>query len=395
MVAVLLPAAVMATDWSMPEQHLARKIAAVSGTSSAFVTFQNRSSLGRRDSEIVQNGIRSALEAVGVHFSTADRATATITIFLSENRDSYVWISQVQRSGTDTNVVMVSFPRSKGSNTAQDVLPLTLLKVPIWSQPDQILDVAVLEEAATPTRIAVLSRENLSLHRLQSGKWQLEDAMQIAHNNLWPRDLRGRLVVAKDHSLEAYLPGVVCRSSANPGQNLNCAQSSEPWPIGGASDSGSPATARYADSRNYFTGEFNPPIGKFTSVGKFYSAASLPRDNSVPWLFAETDGRVHLVDGTSDQILPASWGSEMAAVRTACGAGWQILATSAEERVGSSVRAYEFPERDPIGVSAPAELSGTITALWTEARGDTAVVVTESSSTGNYEAFRLAVSCNR
>lgn len=396
LVAILSPAVAMATDWSAPEQHLARKILAVSGPVPVFVTFQNRSSLGRRDSEIVQNGIRSVLETMGVRLSGSDRATATVVISLSENWNSYVWVAQIRRSGNDESVVMVSFPRPKGANTVQDSPPLTLLKIPIWSQAAPILDLAVLEESAAPTRVAVLTPDNLSLYRLQSGKWLEEDALQIAHNKPWPRDIRGRLVAAKDHSLEAYLPGVVCRGTANPPPTLNCAQSAEAWPIGGPNDAGGMATERasFADSRNYFSGELNPPVGKFAVIGRFYSMANLSRDNSVFWLFAETDGQVHLVDGLSDQIVSAAWGSEMAAIKTACGAGRQIVATGGKA-AGDAVRAYELPERDPVGVSAPVEFSGTITALWTEARGDTAILVTENSSTGNYEAFRLAVSCNR
>src|SRR5689334_3163935 len=58
-------AAASATDWSVPEQQLARKIVAVTGTGTVSLSFENRCSLGRRDSDIIQNGLRSALEGVG------------------------------------------------------------------------------------------------------------------------------------------------------------------------------------------------------------------------------------------------------------------------------------------------------------------------------------------
>jgi hypothetical protein len=81
-------------------------------------------------------------------------------------------------------------------------------------------------------------------------------------------------------------------------------------------------------------------------------------------------------------------------VKTGCGAGWQVLATSPSEG-SDSVRVYEVPDRDPVAVSAVVDFSGAISALWTEGRGDTAVVVTRNSETGNYEAFRLAVACSQ
>jgi len=82
-------------------------------------------------------------------------------------------------------------------------------------------------------------------------------------------------------------------------------------------------------------------------------------------------------------------------VRTSCGAGWQVLAGSTGEENGHQIRAYEFPDRDPVAVSAATDLPGPITALWTESKGDTAIVVVKDEESGSYEAFRLAVACNQ
>ena len=154
--------------------------------------------------------------------------------------------------------------------------------------------------------------------------------------------------------------------------------------------------AFYASSRNFFTGALTPGVGKITNVPKFYSAAVLPRDRSTLWLFAATDGRVHMVDGVSDQATRFDWGSDLASVKTACGAGWQVLATSSDTTSGDAVRAYEFPDRDPLAVSAAIDFAGgTITALWTAAQADTAIAVVRNRETGSYEAFRLAVTCSQ
>jgi hypothetical protein len=138
-----------------------------------------------------------------------------------------------------------------------------------------------------------------------------------------------------------------------------------------------------------------PALGKFTTVPKFYSAAILPREKYALWLFAATDGQVHMVDGVSDQIARFGWGSDLTSVKTSCGAGWQILATSPGGLAGDSMRAYEFPDRDPVAVSAAVDFSGPITALWTESKGDTAVAVARDRETGSYEAFRLAMVCSQ
>ena len=69
-----------------------------------------------------------------------------------------------------------------------------------------------------------------------------------------------------------------------------------------------PMGAFFAPTRNFFTGALTPGVGKFTTVSKFYSAALLPREKYLLWLFAATDGRVHMVDGISDQGLKLGLG---------------------------------------------------------------------------------------
>jgi hypothetical protein len=137
-------------------------------------------------------------------------------------------------------------------------------------------------------------------------------------------------------------------------------------------------------------------VGKLTAVGKFYSAA-LPRGNYALRLFAGADGRIHFVDGVTDQVAKLNWGSDIASVKTTCGAGSQVLATSqvSGEADTDSVRAYEVVDRDPLPVSAPLTFSGEITALWSEGKGDTAIAIDKNRETGEYEAFRLVVACSQ
>ena len=398
-------------DWSGPEQQLARKILAVTGPVSVAVAMENRSSLRRRDSEIVQNGLRSALLVLGVRFVKNDQAAALVAITLSENIASYIWVARIRQETQELAVAMVAVPRPESAAVpTHESVPLVLRKVSLWAQSDPILDVAVLEEGATPTRIAVLGAENVSLYRLQAGRWFMEQAMGIVHARPWPRDLRGRLVPAKDHGFDVYLPGVNCRSAAGATLSMNCRENEDPWPLVPAGLSGAvavfptatsasltipPVSAFFAPTRNFFTGVLTSSVGKSTNVPKFYSAAFLPRENYLLWLFADTDDRVHEVDGVSDQTTRLNWGSDLTSVKTSCGAGWQVLVTSTDIGGGDSVRAYEFPDRDPIAVTAAIDFTGAITALWTEAKGDTAIAVARNRETGSYEAFRLAISCTQ
>ena len=400
-----------AADWSTAEQQLARKIASVTGPGTVALTVENHSSLGRRDSDVVQNGLRAALEQSGVHFVKPEQAVASVAITLSENVTSYVWVAQIHQSASESAVVMVSVPRSGRASTTHDSMPITLHKALLWSQNDLILDLSILEENGSSSRIVVLSAENVSFYRLQSGKWQPEQLQAIGHAKPWPLDLRGRLVLNKDHNLDAYLPGVICHGIGTPA--LNCRESDDPWPMipapligsatvfpsAGASGSPSAAVSQvsgfFAPTRNFFTGVLTPAIGKFSNVPKFYSSAFVPRDRYTLWLFAATDGRVHMLDGMNDQASKLDWSSDMATVRTPCGAGWQVLAASTTPDGSDTMRAYEFPDRDPVAVSPAVDLPGMISALWTESKGDSAIAVVNNRELGIYEAYRLAVSCSQ
>ena len=407
--ALALPAG--AADWNAPEQQLAKKIVAAAGTGPAYLTIENRSSLSLRDSEAIQNGLRTALRNLGLRLAS-EPASVTVAISLSENITSYVWVGDVRHGTSAEEIAIVSVPRPAGASTGRDSVPLSLHKTLLWTQVEPILDVAVLEEGVTPIRIAVLDPRKVSMLRWQGGKWQEEQAADLSHDKPWPRDIRGRLILNKDRSLDAYLPGVSCHSNSSSPFALTCRESEDPWPLvtpalvgtsaagftGGSTLNGPSATvpwvrAFYAPSRNFFTGALTPALGISETVPQFYTAASVPREQSVLWIFAAVDGHVHMIDGVSDRAAAPSWGSELASLKTACGAGWQVLATSSRSDEQGAIRAYEFPEPDPVAVSAAVELSGNITALWTEQRGDTAVAISKNRETGSYEAFRLSLAC--
>jgi hypothetical protein len=410
---LLTTTAAYAADWSAAQQQLAKKIVAVTGPGTLSLTVESRSSMGRRDNDLVQNGLRSALEQLGIHFVKSDQTAASVALTLSENETSYVWVAEIQHGAGESAVAMVSVPRSGRSGAAYEAMPITLRKVPLWTQDERILDVAVLEENGTPSRIAVLGAEDVSAYRLQNGKWQMEQTLAISHTRPWPLDVRGRLIPAVDHTLDAYLPGVRCHVNITGAPLMACRTSDDPWPLvsgttnmlssvfpsAGSNTTPSaavPALAGFfAPTRNYFTGVLSPAVGKFNTVPKFYTAAFVPREKYPLWLFASADGKVHLVDGMNDQRSQFEWGSDIAAVRTGCGAGSQVLATPSGDQAQDSIRAYEFPDRDPVAVSAAVEFPGPVSAMWTEARGDSAIAIARNRDTGSYEAFRLSLACGQ
>jgi hypothetical protein len=173
-----------------------------------------------------------------------------------------------------------------------------------------------------------------------------------------------------------------------------CRDSDDPWPL---VTQAATVSAFFSPTRNFFTGVLAPGVGKDRIVPAFYTAAPVRREKFSLWLFAGVDGQILEVDGRNDQqAIRPNWGSDIAAIKTACGSGWQILATgNGDGTVLDTIRAFEFPDRDPVPVSPPIEMSGAVTALWTEPSGNGAIAVVHNQQTGKYEAFRLELSCSQ
>ena len=139
--------------------------------------------------------------------------------------------------------------------------------------------------------------------------------------------------------------------------------------------------------------------GRELSAPPFYSAAAIPRGNYLLWVFAGLDGRLHLLDGFTHQVLPARWGSNLAAVHAACRPEWQLLADASDtekdvaDLESDSVQAFEFPGRAPVAVSAKLKLNGRVTALEPGPEAGSGLAIYRNSLTGNYEALDLNLDC--
>jgi hypothetical protein len=388
---VLLHASMaLAGDWQAPASQLAQRIAAITGPGTVAVTLVNRSSLTAADADDIRRKLLSELAAFGVQSAASEQAAATVQVSLSENLQNYLWVAEIHQGISEPVVVMIAVPGLVKGSEDRLATPLSIHKALLWSDENRILDVAVLN--GNPPNMIVLEAERIVLLRLQNGQWQQGQSLSLVHVRPWPRDLRGRLLLRKDRLFDAYLPGVYCRSTATAPLSVTCDDSDDPWPL--TANQGD-LNAFFSAARNFFTGALSPGIQKQTIAPPFFSAAPLPRDKYTLWAFAAVDGQIHFLDGVGDQAFAQlGWGSDIASLRSGCGPGWQILATSSEDVPTDEVRAFEIPDREPILVSAPAEFDGHITALW-DSDSTSVVAVARNSETGKYEAYRLSIDCHQ
>ncbi|MGB9204484.1 MAG: hypothetical protein WCB94_11015 [Terriglobales bacterium] len=408
---IFLPSSLCASSLGDSARQLAHKIAAAAGPGAVALEVVNRSSLDEKSVREVRSALEAQLQSEGVHATKPEQAMGTVQVVLSESLREYVWTAEIAIGSDEKNIALVSVPRSPTQTLFTAALPMVLKTTLLFAQEPPILDAALVEMPGG-SRLLVLEGDRVALYRQQGANraglnparaWELETSLPIAHARAFPRDLRGRLLLRRDHLFDVYLPGAFCRSTSNAVASLTIACNdsndltyNDPWPL--TPDDGS-VRAFFAASRNFFTGALSPGIGKVSNVPSFYSAAALPRSGYTLWAFAAVDGSLHLVDGMTDQAIRGGrWGSDLAAVHSSCGTGTQLLVSeSGDLASGNSERdglsAFEIPDRDPVAASSAAEFDGRIVALWSESSGNGATAIVRRNNTGWYEAYSVSISC--
>jgi hypothetical protein len=362
-----------------------QKIVSRSGSPSAVsMSFQNISVLPPESQEAVQNAIFTGFRNAGIRLVNPESAQARVEITFSEDWQGYLWIANIQRS-SGSKVVMKKVARAE--RTANIRAPMmTIRKNVVWQQ-----DFPILDFHQDDHTLALLGSDEISVFANESGQWRARYTLGISHQQPWPRDLRGRLIL-NGSQVTAFLPGTRCTGSVSP-PSLDCRASDDPWPI----DQNS-VVAFYSTRRNFFTGLLAGPSAG-ASVIPFFSAAAWQTGDSRLWLFTGSDGRTRLYqyDLSAPAAIFNGWGSNLAAVHSNCGSGWQALVSAPTDSVRpDSIQAVEIIGREALPVSAPVELAGPVEALWTSGKNsETVNGILQSPATGKYEAFTLAVNCGR
>ncbi|HMF92369.1 MAG TPA: hypothetical protein VKL40_17115 [Candidatus Angelobacter sp.] len=354
------------------------------GTPSAVtVSFENISSLSPEGQETAQNSIMTAFREAGVRLVKPDQAMADVRITFSEDWQAYVWIAMIQQ-GPGKQWMMKRVPRAERALPAR-APTLTVRKSSVWQQELPILDFFVDNQ-----NLVILEPGQISAYTKDSGQWRLRSVLAVAHNQTWPRDLRGRLQV-NGHDVAAFLPGTRCTGSLSQ-PSLDCGASDDPWPI----DQGR-LVAFFSTRRNFFTGILSGPRAG-DAVAPFFSAAAWTSGDQPYWLFTGTDGRARLYqnDVSSPAVVFNGWGSNLAALHSGCGSGWQLLVSAPTDNLRSdTLQAVEIAGREAQTVSPAMDLPGPVAAMWTSGKNSDAVnLVMQSPLTGKYEALILTVSCN-
>ena len=385
-----------AATWDEPVASLARQIAGLSGPGSVKLMLENQSTLAAADVPVIRGLLERDLRGLGVVAGGSDSAT-TVRVTLSQNMQGGLWVAEV-REGTEVRVTMLRV-RLEAPPPAASGPALTLRRMLVITEPDPVLDAAMFASPGEQ-RLVVLEPERLLVYARSTNSltapgatapgWTETQMVPIEHSRRFPRDMRGRLVAAQDHLFDAWLPGVAC-SGSNGGAELavTCGDSDDPWPLSAGQ------RGFYSAMRNYFTGILTPGFGM--ELTPFYSAAEVPRPTGPALLLNEVNGNVALIENSTVALVNGTndWGSDLATVRSGCGAGAQVLVDgSGAAAQGDSVRAWEIAGREAVPVSAALPVDGGVLAMGTAVDGTSATMIVRGKNPTRYEVWNVAALCN-
>jgi hypothetical protein len=387
--AILLPTSAWAASaWDASSADMAKQIVAVTGPGTISLSIKNRSSISTDEIPVIRRALERELRAAGVTVRPQS-SSAEVRLTLSQNAKGWLWVAEVQE-GAELRVAMLQLPATASGMATAGPLLLVLQDKLLLRQSEPILDIANLTVANQPG-VVVLEPGHIRWYLTDGEEWKLKQSFDVAHSNPYPRDMRGRLTVGTDHPFNAYLPGVLCTASKTGEAEaiaVACVDSDDPWPVGSQK-------AFFNSARNYFTGVLAPGVG--AKLPQFYSATEVEHNGTTGLLLVDLGGQAHLFEsGAYRNVIGArDWGSDIAVVRSGCGAGSQILASAAGWQVADSLRAYEMSGHELTPVSAALSLAGSITALWQSNDGTSAIAVVRNPQDAQYEAHRVAIGCGR
>ena len=392
--------------WAQPAAELAGQIADLLGPGQAQLTIRNLSSVQSSEIPAIRKLLGQDLKARGVLNGGAESANV-IRVTLSESARERLWVAEIVQ-GSETRVAMVHVDAVAATTAASNEhIVLRKERMPGFNHSGSASQhTPILGSVEILNYLVVLYADRLTIFRSNNGEWVASDSSMLGEQRL-TRDSRGVLLRSSDgYGFDAFTAGVACSGRitqtaiSNPGGgdswSIRCHTSDDPWPVYQSADASSaPAVkAFYNAARNYFTGVVTPGVG--VDLPAFYSAGMIPRAaGGAAMLFTVVAGRVQLVENGAMRTVAGArdWGSDFAVVRSGCGSGTQVIASSSGEAANDNLRAFEIPALEALPMSAPLAMEGTITGLWTASDGKSAMAVVRKA-TGEYEVDRVTALCN-
>ena len=331
-----IPGVVHSSTLEASAKELARKIAAtLPAGENASCEIRNISSLPTGEVARIEKALKDELQERGIRLTSGGGEIALV-ITLSENFKKFVWTGEI-RQGDIPSVVFISLERSSEIRAFSGAMPVTIRSEKFWEGPERILDAGEISGGAEKSWLVLLLPGGLLVQDKQTG---LESTIDIASNQSATRDPWGNLGLGQTtNTIAFFLAPRVCTTNLETRSLTGCV------PTEGSA--------------------VEPPPGRFPMI----------------------------IDLTPPGPPPPGKGTQIA-MGSYCGGTNQFLATGARDYTQTdSLQVFQTELAGAVAVSTELEFPGPITAL--HAGSGTPRAVVRNLTSGNYEAYRLSISCGQ
>ena len=336
LVTLAIPGIARAASLEESAKELGAKIAAILPAGQPVsCEVRNRSSLGAAEVSRIELAVKAEVPACSAPRTDTGGGAVTVVVTLAENWKEMVWTGEIHQADA-VHAVLLAVPRTGENRFAGNSMHVTLRAEKFWQGPERILDALEISNGAGKSWLVLLLPDSLSIQDLQSGA---ASRMEIVSATAKSRDPRGRLDAEPGGSSVWFAAaGQFCKVSLETRGSPECFSNAE---------AASPA------ARNFRT-----------------LADLSPTPNLLPGM------------GMERTIAPV------------CGGTNQFLATAArDDTQPDTLQVFQLEPNGATPMSAPLDFPGPILDLHAAPGPNRAMV--RNLATGNYEAYRLDISCGQ
>jgi hypothetical protein len=376
--------------WSEAVYSLAQKSAAAVGQARSFsLDVSDVSQAAPVELAEIRRTFEDDLTARGMK-PAAPPVDTQIQISISRTLVGFTLVAEIHRG--EVQLVAIVPVASEESAAPQPGAQLGLQRKVIWQQVAPLLDFDQIAADADHAFWYFLEPERLLVYEFDGGQQVLHDAQPIPRRYA-ARDLRGWIEASDATHVSAFVGAGRCDAVWNPSLTMECRENSgQQWPMG-------PVSWTFTPGRNYFSGVITLSSSLQAKFPPFYSSASPLAATSGQGpsrrVIAGVDGQAQFFEGSADAVSTFDgWGSDIASIASACGSGWQVVATGSGDRTQKDqIQLYEIRDRKAVAIGEPIEFPGPTLTVWTTDDGKSARVVSRNLESGLYEASIVSVAC--
>jgi hypothetical protein len=301
----------------------------------ASCEIRNHSSLGPDEVSRIERVLKAEVQGCGAPLAENARTAAAVIVTLSENWKELVWTAEIRQADA-VHAVLLSMPRTGDSHFTANAMHVTVRSEKFWEGPERILDAAETSNGVGKSWLVLLLPASLAIRDLQTGT---TGSLEFVPAPSGMREPWGRLGVSQRSSSIWFAAGSqTCNVDLDTRALLECLPKTE------------------IDA---------PPAGRYPMTIEFAPGGTPPPGK-----------------GFELRITPL------------CGGTDQFLATSARDYTQTdSLQVFQAESNGPVAMSAELDFPGPIMALHMEPDANRAIV--RNLTTGNYEAYRLDISCGQ